>query len=114
VGGKHKQQEAQPTKPSKSAPIGTLWIKANPKFQFGQPILSATDVEKAGPRCVALHAYYMKACAENRTDGIVGMFKCQHFGRDLETEPFVVGLDDLFDLFTLDALDMSILRCLTL
>ena len=35
VGGKHKQQEAQPTKPSKSAPVGTLWIKANPKFQFG-------------------------------------------------------------------------------
>ena len=83
-------------------------------YQFGQPILSATDAEKARPRCVALHAYYMKACAENRMDGIVGMFKRQHFGRDLETEPFVVGLDDLFDLFTLDALDMSILRCLTL
>ena len=30
VGGKHKQQEAQSTKPSKSAPIRTLWIKANP------------------------------------------------------------------------------------
>jgi len=114
VGGKHKQQEAQPTKPSKSAPVGTLWIKANPKFQFGQPILSAPDVEKAGPRWVALHAYYMKACAENRTYGIVGMFKLQHFGHDLETEPFVVGLDDLFDLFTLDALDMSILHYLTL
>ena len=56
----------------------------------------------------------MKACAENRIDGIVGMFKRHHFGRDFETEPFVVGLDDLFDLFTLDALDMSILRCLTL
>ena len=114
MGGKHKQQEAQPTKPSKSAPVGTLWIKANPKFQFGQPILSATDVEKAGPGCAAVHACYMKACAENRTDGIVGMFKRQHFGCDLETEHFVVGLDDLFDLFTLDALDMSILRCLTL
>jgi len=44
-------------------------------YQFGQPILSATDVEKAVPGCVALHAYYMKACAENRMDGIVGMFK---------------------------------------
>ena len=80
VGGKHKQQEAQPTKPSKSAPVGTLWIKANPKFQFGQSILSATDVDKAGPGCVALYAYYMKACVENRTDGIVGMFKRHHFG----------------------------------
>jgi hypothetical protein len=105
---------AQPTKSSKSDPVGTVWIKANPKFQFGQPMLSAIEVEKAGAGCVALHAHYMKSCAKNRKGGIVAMITPRHFGRDLETEPFIVGLEDLFDLFTLDALDMFILHCLTL
>ena len=69
----------KPTKSSKSDPGGFIWNRANAKFKFGERFLSETELEKAGPRCVALHAYYMKACVQNRTDGIVGIFKHQHF-----------------------------------
>jgi len=78
--------------------MASVWIHANVKFKFGQPMLSAIEVEKAGPGCRALHAHYMKACAENRKAGIVTMIKRWH---ESETEAFIVGLEDLFDLFTL-------------
>jgi hypothetical protein len=77
-------------------------------------MLSAKEVEKAGPGCVAIHAYYMKACAENRNTRIVGRVERQYFWRELESEPLTVGFEDLFDLLTLDALDVAILRVLTL
>jgi Cu/Zn superoxide dismutase len=109
-----EQQEEKPTKSSKSAPVGSVWTQANAKFQFGQPMLPAIELEKAGPGCVALHAHYIKACEEQRKGGIVAMIKHQHFWLDSESEPFVVGLVDLFDLSTLDGLDISLLRCFTL
>jgi hypothetical protein len=111
---KQDQQEAEPTKSSKSTPLPSVWIRPNSKFKFGQPMLSAKEVEKAGPGCVAIHAYYMKACAENRNTGIVGRVERQYFWRELESEPLTVGFEDLFDLLTLDALDVAILRVLTL
>ena len=56
----------------------------------------------------------MKQCEEKRTAGMVAVIKRQHFLSDAESEPFIVGLDDLFDLFKLDGLDVGLLRCLTL
>ena len=56
----------------------------------------------------------MKECEEHSTAGIVVVIKCQHFWCDGESEPFVVDLEDLFDLFTLDGLDVGLLRVLTL
>ena len=77
-------------------------------------MLSETDLEKAGPGCVALHAWYMKECEENRTTGMVVVFKKQHFWRLADTEFFAVELEDLFDLFKLDGLDVGLLRVLSL
>ena len=104
----------KPTKSSKSALGGSVWTQANPKFKFGDPFLSETYLEKVGPGCVALHAWYMKQCEEKRIAGMVAVIKRQHFLSDAESEPFIVGLDDLFDLFKLDGLDVGLLRCLTL
>ena len=56
----------------------------------------------------------MKECEEHRTGGIVVVIKRQHFWRDAESEPFIVRLEDLFDLFTLDGLDVGRLRVSTL
>jgi len=114
VGVKQHKQLAERAKSLNSAPTPSIWVQANPKFQFGQPLLSAPEVQKAGPGCVALNAHYMKAVAENGNTGIVGMFKHEHFLRELELEPLPVGYEDLFDLFTLGAMDMALLRCLTL
>ena len=69
----------KPTKLSKSDPGGSVWNRANAKFKFGEQFLSETELEKAGPRCVALDAWYMKECEEKRTTRMVAVFKKQHF-----------------------------------
>ena len=78
VGAKQQKVE-KPTKSSKSAPRGSVWTQVNPKFKFGEPFLSKIELEKVGPRCVALQAWYMKECEEQRTGGMVAVIKCQHF-----------------------------------
>ena len=44
---------------------------------------------------------------------MVVVFKKQYFLREADTEFFAVGLEDLFDLFKLDGLDVELLRVLT-
>ena len=112
--GAKQQKVEKATKSTKSAPGGSIWTQANAKFKFGEPFLSEAELEKAGPGCVALHAWYMKECEEKRTTGMVAVFKKQHFLREANTEFFVVGLEDLFDLFKLDGLDVGLLRVLSL
>ena len=92
---------------------GSVWNRSNAKFKFGERFLSETELEKAGPGCVALHAWYMKECEEKRTTGMVAVFKKQHLLREADTEFFAMGLEDLFDLFKLDGLDVELLRVLT-
>jgi hypothetical protein len=102
-----KQQIAQHTKSSKLAHV---WFQSNPEFLFGQPMVPELD----GPRCVALHAHYMNACAQNRRSPFFAMVRSEHFLLESKTLEFPMGFEDIFDLFTLDALEMSILRCVTL
>ena len=45
---------------------------------------------------------------------MVAMFKKQHFLHEAGTEFFAVGLEDLFDLFKLDGLDVGLLHVLSL
>ena len=52
----------------------------------------------------------MKECEEHRIGGIVAVIKRQHFWHDAESKTFIMGLYDLFDLFTLDGLDIGLLR----
>jgi len=56
----------------------------------------------------------MKECEEKRTTRMVAVFKKQHFWHLVDTEFFAVGLEDLFDLFKLDGLDVGLLRVLSL
>ena len=65
----------KPTKSSKSDPRGSIWNRANAEFKFGERFLSEIELEKAGPRCVSLHAWYMKECEEKRTTEMVAVFK---------------------------------------
>ena len=45
---------------------------------------------------------------------MVVVLKKQYFLRKANTEFFVVGLEDLFDLFKLDGLDVELLHVLSL
>jgi len=104
----------KPPRSSKSDPGGSIWNRANAKFKFGERFLSETELEKAGLGCVALHAWYTKDCDEKRSIGMVAVFKKHHFLCESDTEFFAVGLEDLFDLFKLDGLDVGFLCVLTL
>ncbi|RLN33216.1 hypothetical protein C2845_PM03G33630 [Panicum miliaceum] len=56
-------------------------------------MLSEEDLNAVGPSSLALHNHYMEC----------------HFGSDADTFP--VQFSDLYDLFNLDALDISLLQC---
>jgi len=51
----------------------------NPDYVCGEPLLLETELEKARPCCVALHAWYMKECAEGKTEGPCAKYKNEHF-----------------------------------
>jgi len=111
--GEKKKAASTAAKESKKQP-SSVWTKAHPKFTYGQAILTEAELLVAGPFTVELHNYYMKGCQGNKKNGIVVKYRRQHFWRDRDTEFFLVGFDDLYDLFKLDALDVSLLRCFTL
>ena len=83
------------------------------KYSFGSPLLTTALLGYAGYGCQSLHNWYMEKTKEKGcADGITVRYKEEHFLH--EPAPFGVGVDDLFDLFNLKALDASLLRCWTL
>jgi hypothetical protein len=62
----------RPSKSSKSDPrcSATIWEKSNVDYKYGESFLSKIELEKVGPWCVALHAWYIKECEEGRLQGL--------------------------------------------
>jgi len=75
--------------------------------------LTAVELENAGHATTSLHNYYLQCCAEKKKY-IVASYKCGHLLREAEVECFLLCFNDLYDLFNLDALDVSLLRSFTL
>ncbi|TVU26010.1 hypothetical protein EJB05_28535, partial [Eragrostis curvula] len=100
--------------PNKGSTIAAAWTKENQNFKFGKPMLSFAELKRAGPATAALHSHYLKGCTANQKNGIVVTFKRNHFLRSRDSEFFLVGFNDLYDLFNFDGLDVSLLRCYTL
>ena len=98
-----KESEANPKLP-------TAMTHANPKFQMGKAMLTIGTLKEAGKSCVVLHNYYISNYKKRQH--IIGGFKEKHFlvGEGI----FLISWSDLYDLFTLDALDMSLIRCFAL
>ena len=88
----------------------SAWTKANPKFKYGEAMIREKENDSCGPSSVALHTYYLAACAEQKV-GITVNFNPFQLGHTESADDFVVGFNDLYDLFNLDGLDMSLLRC---
>jgi hypothetical protein len=90
--------------------ILTAMTSANPKFEKGKQMLNANELCKAGRFCVELHNYYILNW--KKIDVIVIKYRQSHFLMD--DGAFIISLSNLYDLFNLDALDVSLMRCFTL
>jgi hypothetical protein len=90
--------------------LPTTITHANPEFQMGKPMLIVDTLKEASKSCLVLHNYYInnyKKCQH-----IIGGFKEKHF---LVGEGIIlISWSDLYDLFTLDTLDISLIHCFTM
>jgi hypothetical protein len=84
--------------------------QANPKFVLGKLMLTVDTLQKVGQLCVELHNYYMNNYMSGQD--IMMSYKDGHFlvGDDF----FLISFFDLYDLFNLNALDVSLMRCFAL
>ena len=120
---KKRRGKAKPKEPAqkaieskvKAAPkqlaAKNVWTSAHCKFVMGKPMLSELDLATVGVNTKGLHKHYMTHANDDNTS-IVGQFKAE----DLHSGPgfFSVSWSDLYDVFNLDALDIPLIRCLTL
>lgn len=87
------------------------------KYKPGEPLLEKLDSPTLGLDCTELHAWYMEQSnkpVDQRCSGVTVKFKEHHFNHVYQDAVFTVTFDDLFCLFNLDELDVSIIRCWTL
>ena len=96
-----------PMEPAKSA-----WTYAHSKFIIGKPMMTTEELGSAGVNTMGLPNHYITHAMDKGNPSIVGEFKAQ----DLHSGPsyFSVTWSNLYDLFNLDALDISLIRCLAL
>jgi hypothetical protein len=83
---------------------------AHPKFQKRKQMLNANELCKASRFCVELHNYYILNW--KKIDVIVVKYRQSHFLMD--DDVFIISLSDLYDLFNLDVLDVSLMCCFVL
>ena len=90
----------------------SVWTSAHSKFEMGKPMLSKEELASAGVNTRGLHKHYMTHAMDNDHTSIVSAFKAE----DLHSGPsfFSIAWSDLYDLFNLDALDISLMCCLAL
>jgi hypothetical protein len=84
--------------------------QASPKYVRGQPILTINQLHEASQYCVELHNYYIQNYRTGQE--IIVQFKDRHIlvGGNI----FVITFSDLYDLFNVNALDISLMHCFTL
>jgi hypothetical protein len=99
-----KESEANPKLP-------TVMTQANPNFVMGKPMLTVGALKQASKSCVKLHNYYMNNYKKKGQD-IIASFKEEHFlvGNNI----FLISWSDLYDLFSLDMLYISLMHCFAL
>jgi hypothetical protein len=93
---------------------------ANPNYKFGTNILNDGGLTKAAPFTRKLHTFYMqRGKSDDASDITVALrprtnawLKRDESSNALQQMP--VQLSDLYDLFNLDALDLTLLHCFIL
>jgi hypothetical protein len=73
-------------------------------------MLTVDALKQAGKSCVELHNYYINNYKKNQD--IIESLKEEHFlvGNDI----FLISWSDLYDLFNLNTLDVSLMCCFAL
>jgi hypothetical protein len=72
---------------------------------MGKPMLTVNVLHKVGQPCVELHNYYMNNYKSGQD--IIVSYKDHHF---LVGDDFIlISLSDLYDLFNIDVLDVSLM-----
>jgi hypothetical protein len=92
----------------------------NPNYKFGKSFLNDGDLKKAPPFTRKLHTFYMQRGKSDDDSQIMvalrlgtnACMKRDESSNSLQQLP--VQLSDLYDLFHLDALDLTLLRCFIL
>jgi hypothetical protein len=93
---------------------------ANPNYKLGKNILSDGDLEKAAPFTRKLHTFYMQRGESNDASDIMvalrprtnAWLKRDELSNALQL--MLVQLSDLYDLFNMDASDLTLLHCFIL
>jgi hypothetical protein len=77
---------------------------------MGWSMLTIDELHKAGQPCIDLHNYYIQNYQSGQD--ILVSYKDHHFlvGDNI----FIITFADLYDLFNLDALDVSLMHCFAL
>jgi hypothetical protein len=95
------------------------WAMDNPNYKFGKNLLSDGDVKKAAPCTRQLHTFYMQRGKSDDDSEIMSHFDLgnawpQRDESSNELQQLPVQLSDLYNLFNLDALDLTLLHCFIL
>jgi hypothetical protein len=100
----------QPLKESANLKLLLIITQSNPKFIMGKPMLTIDALDKVGQVCVNLHNYYINNYMSGQD--IIVSYKDRHFlvGDDI----FLISFSNLYDLFSLDVLGVSLMRCFAL
>jgi superfamily I DNA/RNA helicase len=93
------------------------WAMVNPNYKFKKILLSYDDLKNAAPCTRELHTFYMqRGKSDDNSDIMVALrpgtnawTKREESSNELEQ--IHVQLRDLYDLFNLDALDLTLLHC---
>jgi hypothetical protein len=93
---------------------------ANPNYKFEKNLLSVGDLKKAAPFTRKLHTFYMqRGKSDDASDIMVALglgtnawLKRDELSNALQL--LLVQLSDLYDLFNLDALGLTLLHCFIL
>jgi hypothetical protein len=96
------------------------WAMVNPNYKFEKSLLSDGDLKRAAPLTRKLHTFYMQHGKLDDDSEImvalrpktIAWLKRDELSNELQQLP--VQFSDLYDLFNLDALDLTLLRCFIL
>jgi hypothetical protein len=91
------------------------WAMDNPNYKFGKSLLTDGDLKKVAPFTRMLQKFYMQRGKSDDNSDIMVTLRPQssawppRWSNGLQL--LLVQLSDLYDLFNLDALDLTLLCC---
>jgi hypothetical protein len=101
----------KPLKESVANPkLPSVMMQANPKFVMSKSMLTVDTLHKVGQPYVEFHNYYINNYKSGQN--IIVSYKDRHFL--MGDNFFLIPFFDLYDIFNLNVLDVSLMRCFAL